>query len=171
MRQTTKRLGVAALFGGLIFVSKTVVPSPIDKMLIIVQAILLALGALIIRDVGATYVALIGGVLTALWRTAFAPFTLLFALLYGLLVDGFFFLFKVAAVDDEVITGRVMVAMTLSTALVGLLSYYITAVLTGLIPRNLGMEVGILIVGTLSGAMAGYFAAIIWNKHLRNANL
>jgi len=152
-------------------VAKIVVPSPIDKMFIVVQAVLLALGALLLRKMGATYVAVIGGVLTALWRTALAPFTFFFALLYGLLVDGAFFLFKVDIVDGKVKTGRLVSAMTLSTMLIGLLSYYMTVLLMNAIQRNLPLEVGILVMGTLNGTMAGYFAAIIWNKHLKNAKL
>jgi len=152
------------------FVTKAVVPFPLDKMFIVVQAVLLALGALLSRKMGATYVAVIGGVLTALWRTALAPFTFFFALLYGLFVDGFFFLFKVDIVDGKVKTGRLVSAMTLSTMLVGLLSFYVSVSL-GLIQRNLPLEVGMLVMGTLNGTMAGYFAAIIWNKHLKNAKV
>ena len=171
MRQRTKRVAFSTLFGAVIFVTKTVVPSPIDKMFIVVHAVLLALGALLLRKMGATYVAVIGGVLTALWRTALAPFTFFFALLYGLFVDGFFFIFKVDIVDGKVKTGRLVTAMTLSTMLIGLLSYYVMVLLMGVIQRNLPLEVGILVMGTLNGAMAGYFAAIIWNKHLKNAKL
>lgn len=56
---------------------------------------LLTLGYLVIGRLGATYVAVIGGLLTATLRPAFSPFTLLFALLYGLLTDCFCTLFKV----------------------------------------------------------------------------
>jgi len=171
LRQRTKRVAFATLFGAVIFVTKTVVPSPVDKMFIVIHAVLLALGALLLRKMGATYVAVIGGVLTALWRTALAPFTFFFALLYGLFVDGFFFLFKVDIVDGKVKTGRLVTAMTLSTMLIGLLSYYMTVLLMNAIQRNLPLEVGMLVMGTLNGAMAGYFAAIIWNKHLKNAKL
>ena len=152
------------------FVTKAVMPFPLDKMFIVVQAVLLALGALLLRKMGATYVAVIGGVLTALWRPALAPFTFFFALLYGLFVDGFFFLFKGDLIDGKVKTSRLVTAMTLSTMLVGLLSYYVSVSLD-LIQRNLPLEVGILVMGTLNGAMAGYFAAIIWNKHLKNAKV
>ena len=79
---------------------------------------------------GATYVALIGGVLTAMWNLALAPFTLLFALLYGLLVDGFFFLFKIDVVEGRVATSRLIAAMTLSTMLVGVSSFYVMTHLT-----------------------------------------
>jgi len=162
---------VATLFGAVIFVTKTVLPSPIDKMFMFIHALLLALGALLLRRMGATYVSVIGGVLTALWRIALAPFTFVFALLYGLLVDGFFYIFKVNTADERVRTGRLITSMTLSTALVGLLSYYVTVFLLGLLQRNPILEVGILIVGTFNGTIAGYLASIIWKKHLKNAKL
>jgi len=171
MGLNTKTVTVATLFGAVIFVSKTVVPSPIDKMFIVVHALLLALGALLLRRMGATYVALIAGVLTALWRTALAPFTFVFDILYGLLVDGFFFIFKVNTADDDVKIGRLIASMTVSTALVGLLTYYVTVLSLGLLQRNLVLEVGILVIGTLNGVVAGYFASLIWNKHLKEAKL
>lgn len=73
LRLQSKRVAVATLFGAVIFVTKTVLPSPIGHMFIVVHALLLALGALLLRRMGATYVSVIGGVLTALWRTALAP--------------------------------------------------------------------------------------------------
>ena len=55
--------------------------------------------------------------------------------------------------------------MTLSTVLVGLLSYYIS-VWFGLIPRNLALEVIIFSMGILGGIVAGFFVSALWNKHL-----
>lgn len=169
MEPKTKRIAVATLFGALIFVSKVVVPSPIDKMFVVIQALLLALGALLLKRMGATYVAAIGGCLTALWRISFAHFTFIFALLYGLFVDIFFFVFKVNADQDTVKTSKLIALMTVSTALVGLISYYTTVFPFSLLPKNLVLEVSILIVGALNGSIAGYFASVIWNRHLRKA--
>ncbi len=146
-------------------------PSPIDKMFIGIQALLLALGALLLKKMGATYVAIIGGFLTSLWRISFAPFTFVFALLYGLFVDIFFLIFKVNTTDDEMKTSRLVASMTVSTALVGLISYYTTVFPFGLLPRNPLLELSILIVGALNGSVAGYFASIIWNNYLKKAKL
>ena len=164
-------MALATLLGVVLFLSKTVVPSPIDKMLIVVHALLLALGALLLRKMGATYVAVIGGVLTALWRTALAPFTFVFALLYGLFVDIFFFIFKVNTSGGNVKTSRLVASMTASTALVGLLSYYVTVFLLGLLQRNPILEASMLVIGTLNGIAAGYLASIIWNRYLKNVKL
>lgn len=172
MEPKTKRVALATLFGAVIFLSKTVMPSPIDKMFIALHALLLALGSLLLRRMGATYVAVIGGVLTALWRTALAPFTFVFALLYGLFVDGFFFIFKVNhAAFRSVETRRLVASMTVSTALLGLISYYMTVFIFSLVQRNPVLEVGILVIGTLNGTLAGYLASIIWNRYLKNVKL
>lgn len=169
--QNTKRIAIATIFGVLIFTSKTFIPSPINKMIVIIQAILLALSSLLLRKFGATYSGIIGGLLTALWNLSLAPFSFAFALLFGLLVDSLFFVFKVNTSGDDVSTTGIVAAMTLATAFVGTLSYYSTTQLIKLIPRNLVMEITILIIGTISGALAGYLTSIIWRKYLRNIEL
>ena len=147
MRLSTKKLAIITLFGTLIFVTKTFVPSPLNKMLIGIQSLMLGLSALLIGDLGATLVSLLGGSLSTLWNISLAPFTFSFAIFYGLLVDAFFFLFKIKTVEGKVKSYRLVAAMALSTMIVGFLSYYLTVHLMELIPRNPPMEVGILIVG------------------------
>jgi len=165
---STKKLALTTLFGVVVFLSKTIVPSPIDKMFIVVQALLLTLGALLLRKMGATYVAIVGGILTALWRTAYAPVTFATALLYGLFVDGFLLVARVNEAEGKVKTRRLVISVTVSTALLGYLSYYMSSIVLGLVPRNPTLEVIILFAGALNGVVAGYLASIIWNKHLRN---
>lgn len=169
--QKAKRLFIAALFGSIIFVTKVFVPSPIDKMLIVVQAVLLALAALFIKKAGATYVGTIGGVLTALWRPAMGPFTFLFAFLYGALVDVFFIVFKVRSNVDGVNRNRMITAMTFSTAIIGFSSYYTTAFLVEILPIDPVLAGLILFMGVVSGAVAGYAASYLWNKYLKNVSL
>lgn len=170
MKPSARRIAVVTLLGVVIFLTKTIVPSPVDKMFIVVQALLLGLGSLLLRRMGATYVAVIGGILTVLLRPVLAPFTLLFAFLYGLFVDSFFFIFRVNADEEIVKTGRLVSSMTLSTVLIGIISYYVS-VLLELLPKNLVLEVSILVFGTFSGAIAGYLTSTIWNKYLKNAKL
>jgi len=169
--QQSKRLAMGILFGSLIFVAKVFIPSPANKMIVGVQALVLALAALLLKRGGATYVSSVGGALTALWNIALAPFTLFFALLYGLLVDGFFFLLRVKTSNGKVESTRLIAATTLSTMSVGLASYYVTVLLTKVIPRNLLVEIIILAAGIANGAIAGYLAAIIWNNYLKDINL
>lgn len=57
----TKTIAIVTLFGVVIFVSKSVIPNPLDKMFVIIQALFLALGSLLLGRMGATYTATIGG--------------------------------------------------------------------------------------------------------------
>jgi hypothetical protein len=166
-----KRLTIVVLFGVLIFMTKTLIPSPLNKMLIVAQALLLALGTFLVKNKGATLISLVGGFLTALWNVALAPFTLFFALLYGFLVDISFSILRVKVENGDVKSYRIVAAMTLSTMLVGLLSYYVTVHLIHLIPSSLLTEVMILIMGTISGALGGYLASFVWNHYLKDIKI
>ena len=169
--QKSKQLFITALFSSIIFVTNFFVPPPINNLLIVVQAVVLALAALFVGRAGATYVGLVGGVLSALSRPAFGPFTFAFSLLYGLLVDGFFSAFKVAGPENTVNRNKVILAMTFSTALIGLSTYYTFAVLTNILPVNAMITGLMLFLGVGSGITAGYAAAYLWNKYLKNAAL
>jgi len=160
----SKRLALATLFGVVIFASKMPLVTPLDKAAVIVQALLLPLGYLVMGRFGATYVAVVGGLLTAVLRPALSPFTLLFALIYGLLTDGLCTLLKVQA--SQLSTLKLTISMCVSTALIGLLSYYTTVYIFTLLPRNLMVEVVILVSGTASGLVGGYIASIVWRKYL-----
>jgi hypothetical protein len=160
----SRSVALAALFGAVIAVSKIVIPSPIDKAVVIVQVVFLALSHLLLGSFGATSVALVSGVITAIWRASNALFTLTFALSYGLLIDGLSLALKVKTTEGEVETRKLMVAMTISTAFVGLISYYVTVYLLALLPRNPVIEAGILIAGIMNGVGGGYLAAVIWKK-------
>lgn len=166
--QKTQRLLIAALFSSIIFVTNFFVPPPINYLLIVVQAVVLALATFFVGKAGATYVGLIGGVLSALARPAFGPVTFLFTFLFGLLVDTFAFTFKVSSTKEGVNRNRVMLAMAFSTAIIGFSSYYVTAVYLNLISFDLGMSGLVIIVGAGSGISAGYAAAYLWNKYLKS---
>jgi hypothetical protein len=166
------------MFGGVIFISKVALPYPFDKCLIVFQALFLALGALLMGRMGATYVSLVGGTLMAFWRAITAPFTFAFALMYGLLVDGLILGFKAKSVKGDVKTSRMVAAVTVSTGIAGLTSYYVTVFVTSIIPRSLTvvyiagfainvMETGILIAGLINGLIAGYVASYVWKRNLR----
>jgi uncharacterized membrane protein len=169
--QKTKRVFITALFSSIIFVTNFFVPPPINNLVIVVQAVILALAALFVGKAGATYVGLAGGVLSALSRPAFGPFTFIFTFLYGLLVDLFFLVFKVSSPKDKVNRNRVIFAMAFSTAIIGLSTYYTFAVLTNVIPLNTMLAGLMLFLGTGSGITAGYAAAYLWNKYLKNIPL
>jgi uncharacterized membrane protein len=163
-----KRLFITALFSSIIFVTNFFVPPPINNLLIVVQAVMLALASFFVGKTGATYVGLVGGVLSALSRPAFGPFTFLFTFLYGILVDVSFFTLRVDAVNDMVNRNRVILAMALSTGIIGFSSYYIFAVFTNVIAFNFMLSGLMLFLSIGSGITAGYAAAYLWNKYLKN---
>jgi uncharacterized membrane protein len=174
--QKANRLFIAALFSSIIFVINFFVPQPISYLLIVVQAVILALATFFLGKAGATYVGLIGGFLSALARPAFGPFTFVFTLLFGVLVDVFSLVFKVSSTKEGVNRNRVIFAMTFSTAIIGFLSYYTTVVYLRLFDVNpimLGSMMVVLVtfVATGSGISAGYAAAYLWNKYLKNISL
>lgn len=168
MMQKAKRLFIAALFSSIIFVTNFFVPPPISYLLIAVQAVVLALATFFVGRAGASYVGLIGGVLSALARPGFGPFTFLFTFLFGLLVDVFAFAFKASPAKDGVNRNRVMLAMAFSTAIIGFLSYYVFAVHLQLIVFDMVMSGMVLFVAVGSGISAGYAAAYLWNKYLKS---
>ena len=169
--QKAKRLFIAALFSSIIFVINFLVPPPISYLLIVVQAVILALSTFFLGKVGATYVGLVGGFLSALARPAFGPLTFLFTSLFGLMVDGFSFAFKVSSTKEGVNQNRVILAMTFSTAIVGFLSYYTTAVYLPIVDLNPMMSGIVIFVATGSGISAGYAATYLWNKYLKSISV
>lgn len=146
----------------------------------VVQSLLLALAALFIRKVGATYVGAVGGLLTALGSPALGPFTFFFAFLYGVYVDVTIYLFRVKGTTLGVNQNRLIAAMTVSTLLIAISSYSAFAVfpeffnaqgfgyISLFIQRSLMLDVLVLIMGPITGMTAGYTASYLWNKYLRN---
>ena len=169
--QKAKRLFIAALFGSIIFVMNFFVPPPISYLLIVVQAVILALSNFFVGKTGATYVGLVGGFLSALARPAFGPITFLFTLLFGVLVDVFSLVFKVSSTTEGVNRNRVILALTFSTAIIGFSSYYTTSVYLRLFELNLMMSGLVVFVAAGSGVSAGYAAAYLWNKYLKSISV
>lgn len=163
----SKRLAVATLLGTIAFASTCFLPTPIDKMFIVIQALAFALGSLIIAKGGAMYTALTNGVLLSILRTGFFPFSLVFSLIYGLLIDASFQAFRVRK-RDHLRRRRLVAALTLSTMITGLVSMYLTT-LMGLMPAAPIVYAAILGIGILNGVIAAYLTLLIWNKYLVRA--
>ena len=111
--------------------------------------------------------ACVGGLLTTLWRAGFAPFSLIFAITYGLLVDSFFHLLKVRVPNGGVRTSRVITSLMLSSAVIGLLTTYVMVTI-GLMPMMPTLYLIIIIVGIVNGTVAGYLTSLIWNRYLKD---
>ena len=165
-----ERLIITALFGSVIFVTRVFVPPPIDKLLIVVDAVFLVLGALFLKKWGATSVGAVGGVLTGLWRPA-VPFSFILVFIYGILVDFMLLGFKVKASNIGVNQNRLMISLSISTFLIAIISYYLTAIGLNIITTNQILDIMVTFMGPVSGAVAGYAAAFLWNKYLRNINI
>jgi len=166
MATNTTRIASASLFGVVVWVVLGFLPAPTSDYLIGVEACFLALSYLVVGRGGATYVSLVIGLLISVVKSAFFPLDLVFALFFGLMVDGLAIAFRAKAGSDAR-TGRLVAAMTVSTAIVGFVAFYVTAVATQLVPNNLFLNVSILVFGVISGAAGGYVAASIWNRNLK----
>ena len=166
--QKVTRLLIASFFASIIFVTRFFVPPPLDKLLIAVDAVLLALSALFVRNIGATYVGAVGGALVGLLRPSLLPFSFLYFFLYGCMIDLFLFLFRVNATAEGVNRNKLVIAMAVNTLLIGFLSYYTIALFPTLIPRFPALDMLVAFMGPATGATAGYAASYLWNKYLRS---
>ena len=165
--QKVTRLLIASFFASIIFVTRFFVPPPLDKLLIVVDAVLLALSALFVRNIGATYVGAVGGALVGLLRPSLLPFSFLYFFLYGCMIDLFLFLFRVNATAEGVNRNKLVIAMAVNTLLIGFLSYYTVTLFPTLIPSFPALDMMVAFMGPATGATAGYAASYLWNKYLR----
>ncbi|HJW65938.1 MAG TPA: hypothetical protein VJ507_04060 [Candidatus Bathyarchaeia archaeon] len=165
--QKVTRLLIASFFASIIFVTRFFVPPPLDKLLIVVDAVLLALSALFVRNIGATYVGAVGGALVGLLRPSLLPFSFLYFFLYGFLIDAFLFLFRINATAEGVNRNKLVIAMAVNTLLIGFLSYYTVTLFPTLIPHFPALDMMVAFMGPATGATAGYAASYLWNKYLR----
>ncbi len=161
----SKKLAVLTFLGTLAFVSNGLLPSPIDKMLIGIQALCFSLASLLSVSGGATFAALIAGLLLSVVRTGFFPFSLLFSLFYGLMIDGLFYFFKAKRAEKNVESKRLILLLTVATTITGMASMYITTIM-GLLPMIPAMYFAIIVVAIFNGVVAGYLTVAIWKRHL-----
>jgi hypothetical protein len=169
--QKTYRLIIVSLFGSIMFVTRFFVPPPISSLLIAVDAVLFALSTLFVKTAGATYVGLVGGVLTGLSRPSLIPFSIMYTFLYGVLVDAFVLLLRVKASSEGVNRNRLMAAMAASTMLIGFVTYYANTIFPSIVQQNVVLDMLVAFMGPATGATAGYAAAYLWNKYLKSTPL
>jgi hypothetical protein len=165
MAFNSRRIALASLFSVLVVVIMGFVPAPTSDYLIVFQSFFLALSYLVVGRGGATYVGVVSGLLITLVKLAFFPYDLVLSTLFGVAVDGLGTGLK-AKVGSNVRTGRLVVALTVSTGLVGFLAYYVTAIATHLVPNDPSIDLTVLVFGIISGAAGGFLAARIWTKNL-----
>jgi hypothetical protein len=164
----TKKLITATLLGVVIGIVYGALPFEIGDSLIVFEALILSLSFILLGPGGATYTALINGLVETPLQLAFGPFALGAALLYGILVDAFSTLFRVTS-GDKVSTKRLIASLSLSTIITGLVSTYAFIALGfGTTAPFLDVYLPVLIVGALSGTVGGYFGARIWERNLKS---
>jgi hypothetical protein len=163
----SRRVALASLFGVLILVTMGFLPAPTSDFLIVGEAFFLALSFLVVGRGGATYTGLVAGLLITTVKLSFFPLDLVFAIFFGVMVDATALAFG-AKSGQEAKTTRLVAAMTVSTGLVGFIAYYVSAVLTNLVPNQLALDVTTLVFGIVSGAIGGFVAARVWNRYLKS---
>jgi len=164
-RMISRKVSVIALLSVAIFISKIFLPSPIDKFMIVFQAIFYTLANFMTGRFGGTMTGIVSGLLTQFWRPIFIPFTFLFAVAYGFMIDYFILLFRVRSSPSAVNTWRLVAALSIASAILGVTSMYVT-VTVGIMPWAPFIYLMILIGGALNGVAAGYITAQIWNRYL-----
>ena len=87
MSVSTRRIALGALFGVLILVINGFIPAPTSDFLIVFQSLFLALSFLVVGRGGATYVGVVSGALITAVKLGFFPVDLVFATMFGVLVD------------------------------------------------------------------------------------
>lgn len=158
-----RRFAIAAVFSVIVFASKAFAPTPFKDSFVVVQALLLGLAALLIAPLGATLVSTIAGLLLAGWSPGLAIFSVSFSILYGVLLDTSLLILHPLSREGKLDAKRFTLAVTASTAVVGTVAYYVTLVLR-LLPRNLGVEIIVLVFGGITGAIGGYLGVLIWRR-------
>jgi hypothetical protein len=165
----TRRIALGALFGVMILVINGFIPAPTSDFLIVFQSLFLALSYLVVGRGGATYVGLVSGALITAVKLGFFPVDLVFATMFGVLVD---ILATTLRVQEEgrARTPRLMVCMMVSTGVVGLAAFYVSVFVFPsafvAVPHDPITDLTILIFGVISGAIAGVIAARLWNRNL-----
>ncbi|MCL2134704.1 MAG: hypothetical protein FWH37_04000 [Candidatus Bathyarchaeota archaeon] len=144
-------------------------PPPVNYMAIALESVFLALSGLFIRNVGATYVGAVGGLLTALGNSALGLFTFLALVIFGMLVDFTLFVFKIKGTSQGVNRNRLIIAMAISTMLIGIITYGASVMTPNfIIQRSWVLDIMVVFMGFVTGATAGYAAAYLWNKYLKS---
>jgi len=162
---STRRIALGGIFGAMILAVNGFIPAPTSDFLIVFQSFLLAISFLVLGKGGATYVGVVSGVLITAMKISFFPLDLVFSIMFGVLVDILAVALR-AKDDGRAKSLRLVFCMMLSTGIVGFIAYYLTAVMTNLVPNEFFLDLTVLLFGVVSGAIGGAVAARVWNRSL-----
>lgn len=169
MAASSRRIALGALFGVMILVINGFIPAPTSDFLIVFQSLFLALSYLVVGRGGATYVGIVSGALITSVKVSFFPVDLVFATVFGLLVDVLATALRVQE-EGRAKTPRLTLCMMISTGVVGLAAFYVSVVAFPsaftAVPHDPITDLTILVFGVVSGAVAGAIAARVWNRNL-----
>ena len=170
MVSSSRRIALGAIFGAMILVTNGFIPAPDSDFLIVIQSLLLALSYLVVGRGGASYVGVVSGLLITVVKLGFFPVDLVFATLFGVLVDVLGALFRVQK-DGVASSLRLAACMMVSTGVVGLGAFYVSVFAFPAsfkdVPHDPVTDATILVFGVISGAVAGVLAARLWNRNLK----
>jgi hypothetical protein len=166
---STRRIALGALFGVMILVINGFIPAPTSDFLIVFQSLFLALSYLVVGRGGPSYVGFVSGALITSVKLGFFPVDLVFATMFGVLVDVLATAFRTQE-GGRAKTLRLMACMMLSTGVVGFAAFYVSVIVfpsafVG-VPHDPLTDMTILVFGVASGAIAGAVAARLWNRNL-----
>lgn len=160
----SRDIALSSLFGVVIFSQKLLLPAPYDKFIsLFLQITLLCLAFLTAGVKGPIITGVISGLLTTIMRGELPLMTFIFALLYGVLVSAFSFLFRVVEAG-HLRRGRLMSSALIATLLVGIASSSVTIAL-GLMPFDPMLVAAMLCAGGLQGLGGGYISYVLWTRH------
>jgi len=162
---SSRRIALGAIFGLMILAINGFIPAPTSDFLIAFQSFFLALSYLVLGRGGASYVGVVSGVLITAVKISFFPLDLVFSIMFGVAVDVLATAFR-AREDGKANALRLVACMMISTGFVGFIAYYVTAVLTNLVPNDFFLDLTVLVFGVVSGAIGGAVAARLWNRNL-----
>jgi len=166
----SRKLMTATLLGVAIAVVKGPFQPPYADFLIIVEAPILGLSFLLLGRGGATYTEVVNGLLQSGIKASFFPFSLVLAVMYGVLVDLLGTAFRAKRGDRA--DSRLMVAtLGVASVITGVIAAY-TAIALNIVPYTASLfyvvYIPIVIWGVLSGALGGYISARMWERNLRS---
>jgi hypothetical protein len=165
----TRKLLTATLFGVVIAIIKGPFQPPYADFLIIVEAPILGLSFLLLGRGGATYTEVINGLLQSFVKASFFPFSLIIAILYGVLVDLLGTAFR-ARGSGKVSSIKMVATLGIASIVTGVLAAY-SSITLGIIQYDPSLfyvvYIPIIIWGVFSGALGGLISAQLWERNLK----
>jgi hypothetical protein len=165
----SRKLITATLFGVVIAILKGPFQPPYADFLIIIEAPILGLSFLLLGRGGATYTEVVNGLLQSGVKASFFPFSLIIAIMYGVLVDLLGTTFR-AKQGDRADSMRMVTALGIASVITGLTAAYTSIALKIILydpTLFYVVYVPIIIWGILSGALGGFISARLWERNLK----